>query len=388
VHWDSLLIARLEQRPDSLVWQGQLRKNLSNGFLQSTFLPTLERCLTDPGGPSWPAKLLRQAEVEAKVSEGTNPQGFQVTFSSPVGVLPQLLTGCRLASGSSEAPYVLRDGVLEARAEPTSGRTPLIGEIRRERSTENADIQLDGPITGKRGSQMDGVSDVVLLLSPKEQEDKDPLGFSGLTSEQRGTRLAAAPLLAAVHQGRGGVTDRLLPEGVALSAPPSQAGRPPPAPLKISLPSTADTGEGGVLKLSWPSDDELLGQIAERLALLASGSQTRCTRAEGGFRLLRFRPRSQDPALALLELAQASPVLAAAAKEKLTDPRLLSADPTKRIEAALELERSWLSSGLAFPLLTTQHWLALDAELRDVELDPTGVPSLHRAWTSAAAGAP
>jgi hypothetical protein len=134
--------------------------------------------------------------------------------------------------------------------------------------------------------------------------------------------------------------------------------------------------------LAWPEGDPLLAQLAERLALLARSLGKSCAPGPGGYRLLRFRPRSQDPALALLELAALDPSLAALAGARLTDPALLSRSASERVRAALDLERAWLDSGLVLPLMTTQHWLATSEHLRGVRVSPLGMPSLLRAWTT------
>jgi len=146
-----------------------------------------------------------------------------------------------------------------------------------------------------------------------------------------------------------------------------------PSPTTPTAPSVS---------LDWPSDDPMLAQVAERLALLARSTGLACQAGGGGHRLLRFRPESRDPALALLELATLNPELAAVAGDLLAVPELLSPAPSERALAAIQLERHWLDSGLVLPLMTTQHWLAISRRLHDVELSSDGVPLLSRAWAN------
>jgi hypothetical protein len=116
--------------------------------------------------------------------------------------------------------------------------------------------------------------------------------------------------------------------------------------------------------------------------LLARSSELPCTVEPGGYQLLRFRPRSSDPALALLELAALSPDLAKLGGALISAKDLLSLSPSARTLAAINLERYWLSTGKVVPLMTTQHWFATKQRLHGVELGPAGTPSLLRAWTN------
>jgi len=383
--WNSRLIRDLSSNAQGTVWTLRVRERVSGPLLDTLFLPSLRDCLEEPSEGSWPGRVLKEAGVGVSIAVTESPQTFQINLSQPVGVVPTLLEGCQLSPGSPLAPYVLTDGVLTAQS-GVPGRGTLIRRIRRAVNAERADLQIDAAIAGRRSSQIEGSSDVVLLLVAQALQKGDILGLDGLSSDQRGERLAIAPLLAALHRGRGSVTSRLLPSGLGFNLPLKSLSSPSTPPQSIALSTAAPVLSASTLPISWPEDDELLGQLAQRLALLACAPERQCVRGTGGLRLLRFRPQSQDPAIALLELAAESTDLRAAARGNLADPRLLSADPSSRIEAALELEKVWLESKLILPLLTTQHWLAVNSSLRGVRLGAPGVPRLLDAWTTTTHG--
>jgi hypothetical protein len=383
--WNSRLISKLSSNPQYTVWTLRLRERVSGTVRDEVFTESLRDCLEDRPSDSWPGHVLRQAGVEVSITPTESPQSFTIKLSQPVGVLPILLEGCQLRPGSPLAPYALKEGILTAQS-GSPGRGTLIRRIRRAVNTERADLQMDAAISGRRSSQIDGPSDVVLLLVSRSLQDLDILGLDGLSSDERGERLAITPLLAALHRGRGSSTSRLLPSGVGFNLPLESFSSTPRPAQKIVLSSDPPTHPSTTIPISWPEEDELLGQLAQRLALLACAPKNQCVRGSDGLRLLRFRPQSQDPAVALLELASESPDLQAAARDKLADPRLLSGDPASRIEAALELEKTWLETKLIVPVLTTQHWLAVNGDLRGVRLDAPGIPRLLDAWTTSTDG--
>jgi hypothetical protein len=397
VRWTSRLIAELAVSEDGTIWRGTIHEGLPEGFLDRAFLTTLGSCLSTSSSASWPGAVLAQAGVAVEVSGDTSSKTteaageerrkFTATFSAPVGVLPELLIGCFLESGSPVAPYSISEGELVARPN-THGREPLIGRIVLERSADRADLQIDAATSTGQGDQIPAPSDVLLLLAPVSEDSGDPLGLRDLSTKDRSARMAVQPLLTALHLGRGGPASTLLPPGLGPSwwfprstARPSGQEDPGPAPPEIQL-ADASLSAGPSIRIDWPQDDPLLTEVAERLALLARSSGRPCTVEPGGYQLLRFRPRSSDPALALLELAALSPDLAKLGGALVSAKDLLSLSPSARALAAINLERYWLSTGKVVPLMTTQHWFATKKRLHGVELGPSGTPSLLRAWTS------
>jgi hypothetical protein len=397
VRWTSRLIAELAVSDDGTIWRGRIHKELPEGFLNRAFLTALRSCLSASSSTSWPGAVLGQAGVTVEVSDDTNSNStesaggerrdFTAAFSAPVGVFPELLIGCFLESGSPIAPYSISEGQLVA-APSTGGREPLIGRIVLERNADRADLQIDAATPTGQGDQIPAPSDVVLLLAPVSENSGDPLGLSGLSAKDRSARMAVQPLVTALHLGRGGSASTLLPPGLGPSwrfpgsaDRPSEQEDPGSALPEIQLAEASVSGAPSV-RIDWPQDDPLLTEVAERLAVLARSSGLPCTVGPGGYQLLRFRPNSSDPALALLELAALSPGLAKLGGALVSANDLLSLSPSARAVAAINLERHWLKAGKVVPLMTTQHWFATKQRLHGVELGPSGTPSLLRAWTS------
>ena len=396
--WRSSIIADLTAREDRTAWTGTLHEEAADELLDESVIPRLRSCFARPPHGSWPGAVLAQAGVEVTVSRTQvvpNPAGtgspapsFTVAFNRPVGALPELLAGCSLGPQSDRAPYHLIDGELIARPGPHTAK-PLIGRIVRERSAERADVLIDAATYGTKTQQLTGASDVVLLLAPKsDSHTDDPFKLQGLKPGERADRLAARPLLAALHLGRGGGTSTLLPPGLGPQRPrlpqePTEGGDSTVSQEESpQLRPSPSTQSGDPILIDWPSGDPLLEEVAARLALLAQSSGLSCEVGPGGYRLLRFRPESGDPALALLELASLYPALVVDTEDAESTP-LLSGSRSRRTLAAIELEARWLDGGAVLPLLSTQHWLAISQRVRGVTLTPGGTPSLWRAWTSA-----
>lgn len=395
--WRSSIIADLSDTNDGTTWTGVLHRDETKGFLEESVLPCLRSCLAPPPQGSWPGAVLAQADVGVTITEKppgptsaaaeVSPPGFIIAFTQPVGVLPELLAGCRLGPESDRAPYRLSDGALVARLAPHAAE-PLIGRIVRERSAEQADVLIDTAAYGTKTQQLTGASDVVLLLAPDKEVHTDPFGLLVLGAGERASRLAATPLLAALALGRGGATSNLLAPGlgpqrpIRSRSPAPQSGTSPSQHQAPQLRSSPPNHGGETVLIDWPADDPLLTEVAGRLALLAQSAGLPCAAGRGGYRLLRFQPESGDPALALLELGALAPPLPVGA-DTTKYALLLSASRSQRSLAALELESEWLAEGKVLPLLSTQHWLAISQRVRGVTLTPGGTPSLWRAWTSA-----
>jgi hypothetical protein len=227
-----------------------------------------------------------------------------------------------------------------------------------------------------------------LLWQSRAARKRDALGLNDPSVGVRGFRhsLRADLLAAAYAQGRGAAADGLLPPGVAPPRPlPEPQGPERLAPLSLArLPDDAPR-----IALRRPEGDALVDGVAERLAVLLRnrGTLTGLVRAdaqpiEDGIEILRWRPPTRDPALALLALAGMRPELSddEGARRALADPRLLSASPEERVAAALALERAWLDGALAVPLLTADRWFIVDPDLRGVIIREDGVPLLFDAY--------
>lgn len=384
--WHSRLLRAAKASKRGQAWALVLRGDLPPDLSRDALNSSIEDCLRSrPRGP-WPGRALGLAGVTATVGTGADEATISIDLSAPVGALPLLLAGCDLRLAGLPSAFVEQDGALVANV-AASAPKPLIPRIVRERSEDRADLLLNRPRDGRKRSISTDNADVVLLIPGAAHSKAAPFGLAGRSAAGRAERLEATALLGALWQGRGGETDRLLPAGVG----PTNLKRPPviedleSAPPKLPGSGAASLRgtENDAVPLGWDRSDSLLVQIAERLALLAS-DQGRSVRpqAEGGSQLLRFQPRSTDPAIALLELACLSPQLADAAGARLQVAGLLHGSLSRRQHAAIELERFWLDEGWAIPLLSTQHWMVLDPDLEGVELRGDGVPVLTRAWST------
>lgn len=402
---------------------------------------SVARCFSKRTEGSWPAAVLQARGVNVDVSVA-GPD-VRVKFSEPVGPMLELLAGCplRTSSGAHTGGYtagtagilVWRSGgygpppllgFVEVTSAPAgtvvgapSPLTPLMvtpptpfagaftgagagGAAGAAGTTSRADIVAFGAESPGSATLLAPFPDVLVLLQSPGAKKKDPLGLFDSAVGTLGfrQRLRADLLAAAYAQGRGGVADGLLPPGIAPARPlPQPQGPERLAPLAlVQLPANAPR-----LAVRRSEGDQLIDGVVERLAVLlrnrgylvdfvrqsASSSSSSAAadspdaRASEGVEVLRWRPPTSDPALALLSLAGARPTLAEdeAARRALRDPRLLSSVEEERVAAAVALERAWLDAGLAVPLLTADRWFSADPDLRGVRIREDGVPLLHDA---------
>lgn len=353
----------------------------------------LARCLRGDGTASWPADVLRARGVTVDVSAA--PGDVTLRFSSPVGPLPELLAGCALRTpqaGPTGSYTLSGPGQLRWR-NGAFGPPALLGSIELAAPSARADLVAGGADVKGAGTLLAPFPDVVLLLQSAEAKAGDVLGLNDASFGARGFRAALrADLLAAAYaQGRGAAAEGLLPPGVAPARPlPEPQGPERLGPLSLTrLPPDAPR-----VVLRRDEGDALVDGVVERLAVILRnrGRLADIARAgesegaRGGLEILRWRPPTRDPALALLSLAGRRKDLVAdpAVQRALTDPALLSSSAAERMAAALTLERAWMDAGLAIPLLTADRWFTVDPDLRGVVLRADGVPLLFDAWFAGA----
>jgi hypothetical protein len=101
-------------------------------------------------------------------------------------------------------------------------------------------------------------------------------------------------------------------------------------------------------------------------------------KANVALQLIRWRPQTLDPALALLQLVADHPDVFSAPTDRLD--ALLSGDPAERLAAAVSVEASWLSDRRVVPLFTAERWISVSPAVRGVRIRPDGVPLLHDAY--------
>lgn len=366
---------------------------------------SVARCLSKRSEGSWPAAALTAAGVDVEVIVSGNEVRLKV--SVPFGPMLELLSGCSLrpSSGAHTGGYTLGSGGTLVWRSGGYGPPPLLGIVELSSAPQEvagfaavasslspADLVAFGSESPGSATLLAPFPDVIVLLQSPGSQKSDPLGLFDVAVGTLGfrQRLRADLLAAAYAQGRGGVADGLLPPGIAPARPlPQPVGPERTAPLVlVALPADAPR-----LIVRRAEGDPLIDGVVERLAVLLRnrGSlvdvQRRGT-GNDGIEVLRWRPPTRDPALALLSLAGMRPELlqSEAAKKALADPRLLSALKQERVAASLTLERAWLDAGLAVPLLQADRWFTADADLRGVRIREDGVPLLHDATFVAAPG--
>jgi hypothetical protein len=362
----------------------------------STAPPTLvadsvERCLNGRGESGFAAPALRAARVNARVDVAGND--VVVVVDRPVFVVPALLSYCPLV-GSAGAPTGAYAQASAGRLAWRSGSfdpPPLLGAVdvrSTSASGDRADVEAMATAVNDGGGAtlLAPWSDVVLLVQGPRARDVDPFGLNDPRAGLRTFRgaLRADLLASAWAAGRGGPTEALLPPGVAPARPlPAAAAGGERTPLTLA-PVPADAPR---VKVTVRTSDALTDGVAERLAVLlrARGALLDVQREDGDgatSELVRWRPPTRDAALALLAfLGQRPDLLQSPTVERALDTTaLLSADPARRLGAALALERALLDSRLVVPLLVVDRWLTVDPDLRGVVLREDGVPLLDGAW--------
>ncbi|MCC7070836.1 MAG: hypothetical protein IT383_05910 [Deltaproteobacteria bacterium] len=384
--WRSSLVRELASQDEGKTWRVRVEAQSVN------ISDALARCLKGDGTASWPADVLRARGVTVDVSA---TQGdVTLRFSAPVGPVPELLAGCSLRTpqmGPTGSYSLFGPGLLRWR-NAGLGPPALLGSIEIVAPGARADLVAGGADVKGAGTLLAPFPDVVLLLQSAEARRVDVLGLADPAFGVRGFRQALrADLLAAAYaQGRGAVAEGLLPPGVAPARPlPEPQGPERLAPLALTkLPADAPR-----VALRREEGDALVDGVVERLAVilrnrgrLASIERVASDDGAGGLEILRWRPPTRDPALALLSLAGRRKDLVAdpAVQRALANPLLLSASQDERVAAALTLERAWIDAGLAVPLLTADRWYTVDPDLRGVVLREDGVPLMFDAYFAGA----
>jgi hypothetical protein len=386
--WRSSVIRSLAAEGDGKSWVIGVALPTSPQVL----FESLARCFSKHTEGSWPADVLRARGVSVDVAI-TAPTEVKLRFSEPVGPLPELLAGCSLhtpASGPTGGYQLTGPGAL-AWSSAGAGALPQMAHIDITSGDARADVVAGGPETPGSALIPAPYPDVVVLLQSASTRKRDPfalfdngkggLGMRGFRQALRGDLLAAA-----YAQGRGAVADGLLPPGVAPARPlPEPQGPDVLAPLSLAqLPASAPR-----LTIRRVEGDPLIEGVIERLAVILRnrGYLVDIRRAtadapDDGVEILRWRPPTSDPALALLSLAGRRKDLVAddGARRALSDPRLLSSSKDERVAAALSLERAWLDAGVAVPLMTADRWFVVDPDLRGVQIREDGVPLLFDAY--------
>ena len=330
----------------------------------------VSQCLS-PGSTLWPGRALAAARIQADVH--TRDGRTEVTFNKEVGDLPLILSGCPAGTGafSPSSP-----GIWTAQKDAPGGR-PLLGRVLLVSDPLEADLL---PAANSVGGELLVAEwpDVWILLQDSRVRAEDPWKLEdGPESRIRFQRDLAPDLILAVRRGgRGSPTQSLLPPGVA-----PDSGSRPHLPQMSSTSLTLQPLPPGApgIRIHHKPDDRLAHDLRQRLALLLRARGWRVETNDASTptaRIVRWRPPVADPALAVLLLADE---FGLALPDHIT-PRLFSSDRALRTATALTIERAWMDSRLATPLLTATRALAINPRLQGVRLRGDGLPVLDDAW--------
>jgi hypothetical protein len=380
--WRSRVLSGLSRSDEDRSWRLQ-----PSGVNARVLARAADRCLRS-GDPKseWGLRVLRAAGVNAVVA--VDGDDVVVRFSRPVGVAPQLLSGC-LVEGEGDTPtsaYKAMSARLLAGRPSAPRGPPLVSLVELGALGGAADVVGGSPQSGAGSPLFAPYPDVVVVVQSSAERQRDALGINddgGLAEFHAGM---GADLLLAVYWGeRGRATEELLPRGIAPARPLT---RPPVTALPGRLALSTLPPDAPRVRVRVSGNDALLQGVAERAAVLL---QTRGFAMDqeaaqegsldGGVEIMRWRPPVADPALALLSLAGSrEEVSDATDPELLADPRLLSAAPEERLAGAMALERVWIDSRVLVPLMTADLWLAVSSHIRGVRVRDDGVPLFHDAY--------
>lgn len=441
--WQSAVLKDIRAVDGGKQWRLWPRSNTTNSnnppITSADLVVALQSCFATTNSlssSSWINDVLRAIPLKIDI-EPRSDGSVTVSFLKKNGTLTifgpfiELLASCPFKNDDSNTTGAFRQitpGVLEAVSQSIDN-APLLQMLSIRRRGERADVSSpevnnsnDDDNNGNNGNsnnssnssnndnndnndstQLTGTlyapfPDVILLLQSTQARQADWLSLGN-----KGEKLAAfrqalrAPLLLSLYgAGRGSASDGILPSGIAPPRPlPTNPIPSESAPLILGdLPPDAP-----VVEVYRNGNDSLLTGVVDRLAVLlrTRGKALRMKTMlpnvspaaipADGIEILRWRPSSTDPTLALLGLAGQHPSLrtgSPAIEAALNDERLLSPKKEERVAAALVLERAWLESQLVVPLLTVERWFDVDPELRNVRIRADGVPIFDDAfWNTA-----
>lgn len=378
--WRSALLTRVTSsaRATRYALEGDLPPGLVVQVLTSCFDASAP-------GASWPADVLRAAGISPTIE--VDRTRVVVTFPSTFGPFVELLAGC-LVRGPNLAPYArVEPSTLAAQRAALEG-LPVIVRIELRPDGESGDVVVGGAPSGGAATLIAPYPDVLLLVQGKEAIAKDPFGLSPPDGSLRAFHDELIPDLLAVTywSGRGGRWPYILPQGLAPARPLPEPTTTSTRPLALTLGPLDERAERIVVRRA--ENDPLVGGVVDRLAVLLRTRGYGLTpmaplSSESGVAVVRWRPTSDDPALALLALAgQHAALHDDDTRAWLADPRLLSTDFDERVAGAIALERTWVESRRVVPLLFAELQYAVDPAMRGVRVRPDGVPVVDdAAWS-------
>ncbi len=335
----------------------------------------------------WPALALAGAGVRVEVE--TTRKKVTLRFTKPVGPVPDLLSGCLLRGPQATGAYVALTGGELRRREGAPLGPPLLSRIVFRAPGSPAELSGGDPDQDFGSTLFAPFPDMVLLLQAETARTADPLGLQGKeTGRLAAFRSELNPdMLSGIFwNGRGGEAVGILPPGLA-------PARPLPEPTGLARPLTLALDDlepnAPTLRMHRVPGDPLVDGTVDRLALMLRTRGLRLVIDDpvpgplmDGVEVIRWRPATLDPALAVLQLAGQYPEVLA--RDTSVADKLLSPDAGERLAAALLIETTWLEDRKIVPLLWAERWVSVDSDLRGLKLRPDGVPLLSDAhWGQA-----
>jgi hypothetical protein len=379
--WRSAILTRVTSRDRAQEWA--LESDLPAKLVEAV----VKRCLdTSDSAAGWPAQVIRATGIQAEVT--LERSTVRVRFSNSFGPFVELLAGC-LVHEAALAPYALVSGrALEAQQTALEG-VPALTRIELRPDGETGQLVVGGESVAGYGTLVAPYADMLLLVQIEPLLAKDLLRLAPPDGSLLTFHAELRPdlLVATYWAGRGRPTIGILPPGLAPARPlpdtPMTA-----RPLPLTLAPLDEAAERIIVHRA--ADDALVGGVVDRLAVLLRtrgyGLKTvPLARVSSGLSVVRWRPDSDDPALALLAFAgQHASLHDDAGRRLLADPRLLSSDFDERMSGAIALERSWVESRRVVPLLLAELHYTVDIALKGVRIRPDGIPVFDDAYWSGA----
>lgn len=347
---------------------------------------SLERCLKS--GERWPAKLLRVANISSKIVRSENR--VTISWSHPVGPLPELLQGCTWESEKStvsrqRGPFKpLGDDGLIANSDSVLPR-PLVDRVVLAKDGYSADLKLGMDFIGdNRTVLLAPYPDLLLLIQTAASLNSDPLGIveSPLGLEVLYHHFGSEILVSMYGEGRGMEFRAILPPGLAPPRPLHQPREASDGFAALHLPAQVDATNPISVRCAVSS---VLGQgVCDRLAMIVRGrgrlAQVSADESEPwGLSIVNWRSVSRDPGLALLDLLAKNPSIISLFETSQMLP-LLGADKAARLEAAMSFERKLIESRAVIPLLLVDRVYEIHPELMGVRIRDDGIPLVADAW--------
>ena len=380
--WRSSFIESIEESNNNQSWS--ITPKLEQA---ATIRMSIHQCFshTTSGKARWPAKILHLLDIKSQIKLTTG--GVKITFSSPVGPLPELLAGCEIRAGkeSLQGPFTLSGKRVLRSNRKSFVAAPLLDTVTLTSSTQDAHINQSRSTTISGNILVAPIPDVLLLFQSSNAVQLDPIKLSQPTGTTDFYKYLNIPLLLSISEETyGRRAETILPPGIA-----------PPLPLAKHHPSISPLLNLPPLRTNAPvytlqSDlgQPLLQNTGDRLRVIFRNHGIRLAQSganPGDLQLVQWHSPTSDPGLAILHLANLYNRKFGYTPKEITKElqrKLLSPNLEERLEAALKAQRDLLRSKVILPLATLATWYEVHPDLVNIRMSPQGIPLLHDAFWS------